>query len=846
MPVQHEDVFEMLPIPRVEANWRALAATQTLSQVANRSKVVLMLGTVGSGKSTTAAIQLGAEFQADEHEKLQLVHCSVETPASSHQATESHTLQPAVFTSDTSDVAYIDLAGLNEDRQGLELWTKAMLQCVLDSSRTIKAIVVCLKANERPGRERGGTFPHLVRELSHMFPSLDSQELSSDDLPAIASSFVFVIKNDESITMSTDRLRREAKEHCKDLDGTIEGVKQDLRDALAPRSTKQDARSALSPMKACQGLRKALGPRTAQDLDAANQETVKKCRATLEEMEAQRIITLAFLRALDEDRVYVSTPSTPSLCRQQRHGIDAMIARAAVIDEETAKAYTMARQQNWASLQFLQKLALLCQETAAPMNRLVDILKDLEKIGSSDYHAFIERQGWKALLENKQKATTKAIREQKAVIKELKADITRLESNKAEEHIDDIRVSLRRNNNWFSRHFDFGRETYNYEFDGSADDGKRCQVYDTYEVSARGKENASVQAPTHEPKEGKLELTLLSDQGYGLNHRIQVLVAANKLNSTLVLVEKLRDELTQAEAKLQTLTALKDRLEVCGDKPALLKVLFDHLAPLLESKKGVLRVLETPYTCLDFPAPKQQVRQILTQFESITPEHVRRGLATLVALFLPCIEKSQLDSSSKKMLHGFSSLHRDVEELSKALSTEGASSSFGASAADVPPLRSGAAVSEPVLNTMESAKAKLREVTGNVRNYTARWMRSKLQQPDTLEIGVALVVAGLTVLLSAQLSPARMVLSMLLMAAGAVLVTQALRLTFEQERASLHATVNNCVQKLEVAREQSLGEARDCMAEVSQQLSHCIQAIDIHVRADTRDFRFDFRDLVPW
>jgi len=316
---------------------------------------VLVLGRMGSGKSTTIKIQLGAEYEVNESGHLDLVRSSQWTPQTS-DGWASKTLQVQLYRDSKTDLLYLDTAGLNENRGDIYRdWTSFSTAMVLSLLKEIKAVIVMVDFAETFG-SRGEGLRNLAESMSGIVGKGDSSEV-------FYNSTIFVFTN--------------AWRNGKPLSSAV--ISETVKDFLEHET--REFESIMSALKDRHGQR-TLDSHGTLKIQWEQVPDVDKKR--LHAKETSILLLQAMVNTHDRGRSLTSCLTDPKSCRSQVQALSRLINSGPVITKGQLESIVADREtKSLAVNNMLVGILTQCQDSStllALLTQRADCIEQLVEV----------------------------------------------------------------------------------------------------------------------------------------------------------------------------------------------------------------------------------------------------------------------------------------------------------------------------------------------------------------------------------------------------------------------------------------------------------------------------------
>lgn len=297
--------------------WKLMVNGHCLHEVVKAKSAVLVVGPMGTGKSTAIAIQTGAKYELKNEDVdgfVQPVYRCIESDERIPQVSDgftSKTLNIGVYR-DFEGTPFLDTAGINEDRSAEHrMWTEWSLSTVLRISPSIKCVLLTLNYQSLVA-DRGSALRGLAKSVRGIVGDGAAAK------PFYESMAFLVINGRDSRGQPVS-----AEYVCKVAENHLEEYKKNFVEFLK-RTVRQGE----------------------QQTD--NEQKDMRC-----------VITLLHTLANARGRVHMSFPDTPRKSDEQRIAVGAMIKMSTPIGEDELKKIVDARTTgHWEVLQILAKLVI--------------------------------------------------------------------------------------------------------------------------------------------------------------------------------------------------------------------------------------------------------------------------------------------------------------------------------------------------------------------------------------------------------------------------------------------------------------------------------------------------------
>ena len=576
---------------------------------------VPVIGLMGSGKSTTIAVQLGAEYRADDAGSLQLVYSPVATPQTS-EGMRSQTLQVRGFQARNEDWMYLDTAGLNERRGDVySRWTSWCSSMILSTLREIKAVMVVIDMNQCFGG-RGETLRALAK-------SVDRVVGEGDKSKCMLENMLFVITNawSNGKKIALPKLQQKVKACLADLDKEIEEFKQ-----------KHGHRT----LKSC-----GLLAIEEKDLDEKQLESLKEIYSTQKLLET-------LLAAVASDKVLLSVLQTERDCREQKWQLGEKIKAMHGVKDDQQEALVRFRQSR--SLDVNNDIAHLLTCELMKNRSFIDVLTQyldyveeyLNTIQENEHKLkFAEETNFTIVKEDEIRKTKERLTSEQKKCSQAQQEIDRLKESTKEEVVKtvEIREDAGFMSGWLGRKMKKEFET----------DLKKSEDYTRYELVKNSSSNAGCMLIVH--CEDPLKIVLSSNSGISVD--VKFYCEERKLQSTKERIGQLSREVANSSQVTEHIETNLQLLRSASERSDLVKVMVQQL-PVLEKKMMQLR---KEVNDQELPESVQPECGLKHEWK-LTEAHVHDGLMRLVPTMTRTVGgmSDDLPASAKDSIEQFKEL----------------------------------------------------------------------------------------------------------------------------------------------------------------------------------------------
>lgn len=533
---------------------------------------VLLLGRMGSGKSTTITVQLGGEYELKYNEAKQkkeriLVHSPTETPKTSDGIT-STTLNINSYLDETNQLLYIDTAGLNESRGEEEkIWTRSSLRVLFSSVRELKAVVLPINYPVIfcGDRDEG------IQKLSEVLADIG---IHNDQF---YNSMIFLIKNGrdeegEKITISS--LIAQINQMCAELKRRENDLILRLNNRFPLSATdiaKLLAVEATGKIKSsnCRFDVKEVSRKAKNDLD--NLHFLQNSQVLLSTMAANQ-----------GSKILLAYPNSPEECREMKKDLLVRILNNTPLSRDLLQTIQNQHDSD-ANLIFLNILCDLATSYLSDLSAELLLLEKLNKAYAQNKKILdaIERN-WQEVRHQLVEQKKQEIIDERTVLDTQKEEIRRLEASiKKVVHVNpkmpaEVCAEKKGGAFWWVLYL------------GSAAVAEKSYTYSDQPFVERRihGENYEIVDEQSDSDKGKLEIKFRSSNGYDLNLKVEIMVYEKDLPATKTRVFFLKQENTKIEGRIATLRESITSLKSINNK----KELYDEVTKENEELRSELEL----------------------------------------------------------------------------------------------------------------------------------------------------------------------------------------------------------------------------------------------------------------
>lgn len=534
-----------------------------LDRLKNRS-LVLALGPMGSGKSTTIGIQTGAVYKKNPTDKgYILVDAPVAIPATSDGYT-SKTLHITACEDHKTELFYVDTAGLNENRGREEaLWTRSSLDVLFSSVGEIRSILVVMNYSEVLS-SRGKGFCDLAEELNHVM----------NGSTLFYNSMVFVITHayEEGSKITKAQAIRDATRLLQETQAKETSFIAELAKRFPPPTTTQLFNTAANAIAGQSG-----GEAPPFNVNAVPEEDKQR----LTSLQATQRLLKAFIAA--ENRIILSYPDGEAACRALRTEIVNAIRdpNTARISRDALRNLVSTNLPNNRLTLQSTLCALASEFSSAGLSQEASLLSQLaEKYRKKSQVLDAIECNWELVRYNLVAAKQAEIRQVRLKIAAKQAEITRIAHSTEIVTLDEIPVSKTCDLGFWGFRWLFNAAQANAtcEYNGEAFLRHRI-IGDTTHVEAKVTEEDRGQ--------GRLKLAFESQNGYNIGLAVKIITYEKDAQATKRLVALREQEIRDLEAEIRQLEQSSSCLAATNSAEALSREVTRENENLLEQIRQI-------------------------------------------------------------------------------------------------------------------------------------------------------------------------------------------------------------------------------------------------------------------